>query len=87
MLITLPLQVEPIQVSNALLWCDMISNPLYRLLATISCSSPPGARCPVGREIVRRWDRQAKQMVDVIPKETFHEQKLGLINSVQCTLM
>lgn len=50
-----------------------------RVLATVSYPSPTGAGCAIGGETLRRWDGQTQQMVDVIPEETFHEQKFGLI--------
>ena len=50
-------------------------HPLFRLSPPISGTSSSGTLSTAGREVICRWDRQAQQMVDVIPKKTLHEQK------------
>lgn len=46
-----------------------------RLSPPISDTSSSGTLSTAGREVICRWDRQAQQMVDVIPETTVHEQK------------
>jgi len=64
-------------------------NLCLRLLASISHTSSSGACCTASREALCRRHRQAEQVVDVIPEETFHEQKLGDVglwnDDEQCT--
>jgi hypothetical protein len=48
---------------------------IIRLSPPISDTSASGTLSTAGREVICRWDRQAQQMVDVIPEKTFHEQK------------
>jgi ARP2/3 complex ARPC3 (21 kDa) subunit len=50
-------------------------HPIFRLSPPISDTSSSGTLSTAGREVIRRWDRQAQQMVDVIPEKTLHEQK------------
>ena len=48
---------------------------VIRLSPSISDTSSSGTLGTTDREVVCRWDRQAQQMVDVIPEKTLHEQK------------
>ena len=57
-----------------------IERVISRLPPSISCTGKTGVGCTIGRSSLCRWDREAKQMVDVIPEETIHEQELGIIS-------
>ena len=50
---------------------------IIRLPPPISDTSAPRALSTARREVICGRDRQAQQMVDVIPEKTVHEQKFG----------
>jgi hypothetical protein len=52
-----------------------------RLSTTIPDTGSTRTSCTSSREAICRWNREAKQMVDVFPKETFHEQESGDIKA------
>lgn len=47
----------------------------YRLSPPISDTSSSRTLSTTGGEVICGWDRQAQQVVDVIPEKTLHEQK------------
>ena len=53
-----------------------------RVPATVFDAGSSGVGCAVGSDPLRGRDRQAQQMVDVVPKEAIHEQKFGLVNPI-----
>lgn len=65
--------------SQSGMYDEAVSHSRGRLFPTISGASEAGGCCTIGGTPVRGWNGEAKQVVDVIPEETFHEQKLGII--------
>ena len=56
-----------------------IPNTPFRVLATIPYTGPTGTCLKIGRATICRWFRKAKQVVDVVPEEAFHEQEFGIM--------
>ena len=59
-----------------------IPNTPFRVLATIPYTGPTGTCLKIGRATICRWFGKAKQVVDVVPEEAFHEQKLGHVGTM-----
>ena len=56
-----------------------IPNTHFRVLATIPYTGPTGTCLKIGRAAICRWFGKAKQVVDVVPEEAFHEQECGIM--------